>query len=62
LFKSVINPNPTKVIKAMKIDPDKIETIAVNILTAVAIAGCLWLAAGWLIGILDLHTLEDVLP
>ena len=43
-------------------DPDKIETIAVNILAAVAIAGCLWLAAGWLIGILELHALEDALP
>jgi len=44
------------------IDPDKIETIAVNILTAVAIAGCIWLVAGLLIGILELHTLEDALP
>ena len=43
----------------MNLDPDKIEAIAVNILAAMAVAGCLWLAAGWLISILELHSFGE---
>ena len=43
----------------MNLDPDKIEAIAVNILAAVAVAGCIWLAAGWLVGILELHSFGE---